>query len=276
MGERVIPLDSDPFRAPSLDRKHESIVAASVSIITHNDVGIVLTDCRILQIENAPLVGVCDRRTFGAARRSCECDAIRQSAGICAVGDVHGRIGFVPVQHMNNVVADIVSGNEPIRPELMLNTEIPLVEVWLFQVEGEYRVNASQGERAVLIESNRERISTGLARPWIIERRAVYHNAGALRRRVTFPPILVQVREIEKDSVSRPNDGHAIAFGIPRQSDARRKSFPIVRLPRIGIGKSAFSLEVNSSRRVRINGAHDTLIKSRFVEKSAFTRSIVW
>src|SRR5207253_4223958 len=97
----------------------------------------------------------------------------------------------------------------------------------------------------------------------------------ALRGRVPLPSILVQVREIEKDSVGRSNDGQAITFWIKRKSQARCEAFPIVRLPCIGIWNSAFALKINARRRVGIDGAHKALIEPVLVEERAFTRRIV-
>ena len=108
---------------------------------------------------------------------------------------------------MNNVAANVVSGNQPIRAKLMLKAQIPLVNVRLFQIPGKHGINSVQGERAVLIERDREGISSGHACPRIIEGRAVHQNACALRRRVPLSSILVHVWEIEKDSVGRTEDG---------------------------------------------------------------------
>ena len=157
----------------------------------------------------------------------------------------------------------------------MLNAHVPLVEIRLLQIERKDGIDTAQWKRAVLIQSNRVGIPAGNARPWIIERGTVDDDACSFGRCVPLSAILVQVGEIEKDSVSRPNNGHAITFRIKRKSHARREAFPVVRLPRIGIWNSAFSLEVNARRRVGIDAAHDPLIEARLVEERALTGPIV-
>ena len=170
-----------------------------------------------MQIQNAPLIGIADRRTSGArVYRVRNCLTVQEAVPV-AVADARnedGWIGLVPVRHVNNVAADVISGNQPIRPKLVLNAQIPLVDVRLLQIERKHGVNPGQWKRAVFVQGNRVGISARKARPRIVERRTVHDNACALRGRVPLPSILVQVREIEKDSVGRSNDGQAITFWI--------------------------------------------------------------
>src|SRR5207249_6424090 len=66
-----------------------------------------------------------------------------------------------------------------------------------------------------------------------------------------------------------------VAFRTPPKSKTRRKPFPIVRLPCIGIWNSAFALKVNSCRRLRVYGTDDALIEAGLVEERAFAGLIV-
>src|SRR5207245_3164176 len=64
MRPRVIPLDGHAFDAPALDLEHERVIAASCAVVANNNVGKVLTDFRILQVQHATLVGIADRGTW--------------------------------------------------------------------------------------------------------------------------------------------------------------------------------------------------------------------
>src|SRR5207245_9668955 len=101
MRERVIPLDGYPLRAPALNGKDEGVIGTSVSVVTHNNIGIVLTSCRILQIQNAQLVGVSDRRSSGTVvYRVRTYSAIQAEVLVCIVYSEHyyGRLGLAAVQ----------------------------------------------------------------------------------------------------------------------------------------------------------------------------------
>src|SRR2546425_29627 len=144
MREGVVALDGYPLRASALKRKHEGVVGTSVSVVGHNNIGIVLTQCRILQRQNAPLVGVSDRRTRGTrVHRVRKSYTVQEAVPVCIAdaGNEDSRIGFVAVQHMNDAAADVVSGNQPIHPKLALKAQVPLVDVRLFQIEGKHGVN---------------------------------------------------------------------------------------------------------------------------------------
>src|SRR5204862_8030587 len=115
-----------------------------------------------------------------------------------------------------------------------------------------------------------------VGRPWIIQRRSVHNNAGGLRRSVSLSSVLMQVPKIEKDSICGLNDGHTIAFRIPRKARPRSETFPIVGLPGIRVWDPAVALKVDPCRSVGINRADNALIEAGFVEEGALARPIVW
>ena len=67
----------------------------------------------VLQVKHTPLIRVAGRR---------------------GAGQVNGRIDLRAVQLVNDAIADIVSGNEPVGADLLLNAEIPRVHVRRFQM----------------------------------------------------------------------------------------------------------------------------------------------
>ena len=56
------------------------------------------------------------------------------AAGITISGNEHCRVTFVPVEHVNDAVAQVVARKQPVLSKLSLEAEIPLIDVRLGQI----------------------------------------------------------------------------------------------------------------------------------------------
>src|SRR5262245_17391725 len=207
------------FAGPSLALDHERVIDASCAVAADNNVGEVLTNFRILQIQHSPLVGIADRGTGAIG-----------SAGnhTTGAGQVNGWITFITKQHVNGVVADVICSDEPILSELLLQTQIPLIDVGLFHVERKDGVNAVQWKGTVFVQGNRVGISTGKARPRIIEGRTIHDSLCAFRRGVPFSAVLVQMRNIEKDPIGCTESHKTVALRVTGETHTWREMFLVV------------------------------------------------
>ena len=201
MRPRVISLNGDALGTTPLDLKHHCIEGARRSIVAVYDVGVILPHCRIRQAQHASLVRVACRGARGTGIYGVwNFYAVQETVpiGVANSGNEDRRVRLVPVHHVNDIAAHVVSSDKPIHSKLLLKTQIPLIDVRFFHVPWKDGVTAGQWKRRILIQRNRERISTRLARPWIVKRCAVHHNLRAFGRCVAAAAILMQVRRIKK------------------------------------------------------------------------------
>src|SRR5258708_14520310 len=85
-----------------------------------------------------------------------------------AKSEEYRRMQLNAGKHMDDVVPDVICRPQPIRPELSLNAEIPLVHVRGFVViEFGSEISAEQTEHQILSRLQRKRISTRIASPGI-------------------------------------------------------------------------------------------------------------
>src|ERR1019366_2547522 len=68
---------------------------------------------------------------------------------------------------MEHIVADIASGDQPVRAKLSLDAQIPFVYFSRLPAKCLADKSTSQGELNILVQRNREGISARVARPWI-------------------------------------------------------------------------------------------------------------
>ena len=155
----VVSLHGNAITAPALNRKQQRVVAPCAAIVYLNEAAVVLPLIRVFQKQCPPLVGVGGRR----AR------AIRSSGDhATAAGQINRRIALAGVQQVNDAVADVVSGYQPVCPDLPLDTEIPLVGVRRFQMQRHVEISSRSWKRDVGSGKDRERISSGISLPWIL------------------------------------------------------------------------------------------------------------
>src|SRR5439155_6721433 len=95
------------------------------------------------------------------------------------------------------------------------------------------------------------------------------------RRRIPFPPELVQMCGVVENSIGRPNHGQSVTLRIPRESKARRKMLPVIRYESVSVWNPSLALKIDSCRSLGVYRAHNTLIKTRLIEERFFSGCIV-
>src|SRR5439155_967225 len=73
--------------------------------------------------------------------------------------------------HVDNVVSDVRCGGHPVRTELLLDAQVPLLRVHRLMMQGEGVVRSPVAERPRRGAHVRIWISAGEVRPWILKAR---------------------------------------------------------------------------------------------------------
>src|SRR5262249_36492166 len=117
---------------------------------------------------------------------------------------VHNRVYLVAVRHVNDVATHIVCCHEPIRTDLSLDAEAPLVRVRRFHVvRSPVVLRGRRWKWRVGTEDKWKWISARNAIPRIVEtaRRRGKRHLTAKRSLIAGITVRLQVRIVEKDSV---------------------------------------------------------------------------
>src|SRR5438445_316944 len=94
---------------------------------------------------------------------------------------------------------------------------------------------------------------------------------GAVSR---FPPYWCMCGKSKKIPYAARITVRPSPFGS-HKSNAGPDAFPVIRLPRIGVRNSTFTLEINAGRRVGIYGADNPLIESLPVEERSIPGRVI-
>src|SRR5206468_4938283 len=163
----VVALYRDTLGAAPLDLEQQRVVVPRGAVIGMNNIRIVLADLRVLQIKDAALILIADRgaggtRVYGVGNPRAIQEAV--PIGVTESGNVDRWIFLIPKHHVNDVAANVISGDQPVRSNLLLNAQIPLIDIGLFYIPWKDRIHARQRKWAVLVQGDRVRITTGKAR----------------------------------------------------------------------------------------------------------------
>ena len=77
------------------------------------------------------------------------------------------RIQFIAGAQVNRTAADVVCRNQPIRTQLPLDAQIPLIHGGRFGMEWVRGIEAEGGKRHILLDQNRKWIPAGIRGPGI-------------------------------------------------------------------------------------------------------------
>ena len=117
---RVVGLNGQTIADPVLRCNQQPVITHRSARVQIDDVAVIL-----------PLVGVLKEQlpSLGCIR-GCGTRTIRPAGDhATAAGQVNGRIALTDVQQVNNAVANIIRGYQPVSTNLSLDTEIPLIDV---------------------------------------------------------------------------------------------------------------------------------------------------
>src|SRR5437870_13759589 len=107
---------------PALNVKDQAVVAGGTSGSNLVDRSKILAGCRIRQGEHAARVLVCRGRTCTGC-----CESVLSGATVSR--NVHSRIERALNPHMDRVVSEVGPGHQPVRAELLLQSQIPLIKL---------------------------------------------------------------------------------------------------------------------------------------------------
>ena len=109
---------------------------------------------------------------------------------------------------MNGGCAEIVPADQPIRSDLSLDTQVPLIDIRILHGLRIDRIGPSQREERIA-QADRKRISSRRALPWIIKatRRRRELQASRVRRVHEHWTRFLRIRQFVENPVRRPNHG---------------------------------------------------------------------
>src|SRR5438046_353531 len=106
---------------------------------------------------------------------------------------------------MTRIVSHIVHRQEPVRAELSLNTQVPLIERHWLPIEGNRRVCCKCRETYVRRERNRQRVAARIICPWIGEIDVRQRDVIAIWRVLRKASCRQQIDAIVEAAKGRPN-----------------------------------------------------------------------
>src|SRR2546423_762664 len=125
MSVRVVCLQSETLAASALDRKQHAIVGAGPVGAVVTEIAVVRSLYWILQRQQPAL------KRIGRRRARAIGPAGEHATRAWQVDD---RVDLVAIRDVNDIAADIVRCHQPVRTDLPLDAETPLVCVWWLHV----------------------------------------------------------------------------------------------------------------------------------------------
>src|SRR6266446_9479775 len=162
MRPRVVGEYSRAAAQPLLDLDiHGVVITCSVSVTRRND-AVVLTLSRVPQRKNSPLVRIGSGGADGVGRWT-----IRRIQRARPCSEENRGIDLLLIDQVRNRVADIIYREQPVLAELSLNAQRELVYRCGVPVRVVRDIGSRKWEGDVLVQHNRQRISTRIGTPWI-------------------------------------------------------------------------------------------------------------
>ena len=166
MGPGVVGLHRHPFRLAPLNRNHHSVVVAGSAIIQLRHGAEELPLHRILEIQFPSVVDVSGGRANGDWRGRSRKRARTQA-------QKHRGINLVSAPQMDDAGPHVICRNQPVCPDLSLDTQVPLLRVRRLRIEGHIFVATESHKGAVLREDSWKGIAARKSLPRIREARWV-------------------------------------------------------------------------------------------------------
>src|SRR6266481_1666414 len=209
-------------RQAVLKRKQQSVVGRGATVVQSHNRVVVRTLTWVEQCQRTARLRIRCRGAWARRRES-----VLSSVAIS--WNVHGRIQSLRTPEVNRARSEITCLCQPVRPNLLFDTEIPLIKIGRMVVHRNADVWRLRWKNGILAECVRERISAGETLPGIRKtaRRTVVCDRLSPRRLVRIAVIKQRGREIIKHSPGSSHGHASVSFRIPGKADARR---PIVEL----------------------------------------------
>ena len=227
MGPGVIPEYGETIGTPSLKREQHRVVTTGAPVFQIADAVVVLSLVRIQQSQNFPL-GDVTRVCSGHVDRIVQLD--------------------LRSPKVNILVAKIIRGEKPVLSNLVLNAQIPLVNVCRFGVLSQIVISAVELERRRLREGRRKRIAPRVSRgvrsrwqcPRVRESRIGERGCAVPRRPCTVTVECPHRWQVCEYSIGRTHHHHAVASWIPCECNSRHEMeqaiehiLPVLRRKRV-------------------------------------------
>src|SRR5437870_13908412 len=127
---------------------------------------------------------------------------------------------------MRNVIANIVGCDQPVVPDLSLETEVPLVNCGRYPLEGVGKVGARGRKDCVLVDRQRYWIAAWVVRPWIGEIHVVQQHQSSKWLTLRHRAHGIHGLLIGKRSEGRSDRGASTSGRIPSHAEARLETSP--------------------------------------------------
>ena len=153
------------------------MIAGRRSVVELVDHAEVLSLGRIREVQDAPRIGV-----SGAGPRH-----------------VYRGVDRLFGPQVDGAVPQIAGGKQPVRADLFLHAQVPLLKIGDMEVQRVRRVGAECRERRVLGQIERERVAAGIVGPWIRQRNGGQIDHGRPRRSLRETIREQRVRHVVQD-----------------------------------------------------------------------------
>ena len=126
---------------------------------------------------------------------------------------------------MQRRIAKVVCRHEPIRSNLLLDADVPLMDVWGLELLRKLKDLLRIGERQIRIHDEWKRTASGKASPWFLKtaRRTGDDDIPCPGRSLFDGVVMKEVPVVEEVSVCGAHRQAAITGGIPCESQPRRE-----------------------------------------------------
>src|SRR2546425_3772958 len=147
-------------RQAVLKRKQQAVVGRGATVVQSHNRVVVRTLTWVEQCQRTARLRIRCRGTWARRRES-----VLSSVAIS--GNVHGRIQSLRTPEVNRARSEITCLCQPVGPNLLFDTEIPLIKIWRMVVHRNADVWRLCLKKGILAECVRERISAGETLPGI-------------------------------------------------------------------------------------------------------------
>ena len=118
---------------------------------------------------------------------------------------------------MKRVAANVVRRHQPVRSDLSLDTQVPLVHHWRLRIEGVSYNSTVARKRHIFVEHGGKRVSARIGCPWIGQLDARQADRVAKGHILSEAGQSQHHLPVHKHAIPGANGHAAIAFGIPGQ-----------------------------------------------------------
>src|SRR5262245_56594464 len=241
-----------------LHREQQTVVIRCRAVVQLSDDSEVLTLILILQVQCAPRVVIATR----GVRRDDD------------------RIDIRARPQMNRGCAEIIPSHQPVRSDLFLKTEVPLMHIWILHGLRIHRIGSTEGKQRIA-QTDWKWIASRRSGPRVIEaawRRRELQTA-CVRRIYQDRTGFLCVRQLIETCVGCPYGHPPVPFWIPCQTESWSPLVPSV-VPILETRHAGIAGKPKARRSRWVGRAVYATIEGRFIEECGVSaqvrRRLIW